>query len=118
MPAQIVNNQMFTRKPAWHNLGTVTGTWLNAEDAFKAAKLDWLVSKRQLEFQGIPVPAWGIFRDDTDDFLGAVGADYTPCQNVDGFAFIDAILGVAGAHYETAGALGRGERVWPLANLP
>ena len=106
MPANV--QTMMTRKAAWHNLGNVTGQWLNAQDAFEAAGLDWSVSKRQLEYNGEPVSAWGIFRDDTQDFLGAVGADYTPCQNVDGFAFVDAILGVAGAHYETAGRAWQG----------
>jgi phage/plasmid-like protein (TIGR03299 family) len=115
MPANV--QTMMTRRPAWHNLGNVTGQWLNAQDAFAAAGLEWTVSKRQLEYNGMPVDAWGIFREDTEDFLGAVGRDYTPCQNVDAFAFVDAILGAAGAHYETAGALGRGQRVWCLANL-
>jgi phage/plasmid-like protein (TIGR03299 family) len=50
--------------------------------------------------------------------LGAVGEDYAVIQHDEGFKTIDALMRTAdGAHYETAGVLGSGERVWCLADL-
>jgi phage/plasmid-like protein (TIGR03299 family) len=51
-------------------------------------------------------------------FLGAVGEDYQVIQHSEGFRMVDALVGsVDGAHYETAGILGNGEKVWGLADL-
>lgn len=105
------------RQSAWHNLGTVTGTFLTWADVC-AHGLDYGVTKEQLEFQGKPVEAWGTFRDDNGVFLGPVGDDYTVIDHRTGFGMVDALIGSAdGAHYETAGVLGAGETVWGLADL-
>ena len=51
--------------------------------------------------------------------LGVVGKDYEVVQNVDAFEFFDAIVGGGdGILYETAGALGKGERIFITAKLP
>lgn len=106
------------RLPAWHNLGTVTGEYLTVEKIFADGGLDFLVEKRQLEYSGNPVDAWGIFRTDNEAFLGSVGSEYEPIQHREGFSFLDHIVGVEnGAHFETAGSLGRGETVWGLIDL-
>lgn len=106
-------------QPAWHGLGTIvkgTRTWA---EAIKLAGLNWLAEKRQLEYKGKPVDAFGIFRSDTHHFLGAVGKKYTVIQNKDVFTMLDALVEVAGgAHYEAAGALGVGERIWALVKVP
>jgi len=58
-------------------------------------------------------------RTDTNEVLGVVGKDYEVVQNVNAFAFFDAIVGgKEGILYETAGALGKGERIFITAKLP
>ena len=57
-------------------------------------------------------------RTDTEQVLGVVGKDYEVVQNVDAFSFFDAIVGGDGIQYETAGALGKGERIFITAKLP
>ncbi len=58
-------------------------------------------------------------RSDTNSVLGVVGKDYHIVQNRDAFEFFDAIVGGGdGILYETAGALGNGERIFITAKLP
>lgn len=59
-----------------------------------------------------------IVRNDTGTILGTVGRQYTPVQNVDAFAFMDAVAnGPEGIRYNTAGSLRGGRTVWLLARL-
>lgn len=115
------------RTPAWWQLskgsesygkGTVTGHHMTWEEAEGGANLLWQVEKRQLEYAGQPVEAWGTFRNDSGAFLGAVGSDYKIIQHHEGFRMLDALVASAdGAHYETAGAIDGGRRVWGLIDL-
>jgi phage/plasmid-like protein (TIGR03299 family) len=57
-------------------------------------------------------------RTDNDTVLGVVGKDYQIVQNRDAFSFFDSIVGGDGMLYETAGALGHGERIFITAKLP
>jgi phage/plasmid-like protein (TIGR03299 family) len=122
-------NAMWTvggRKAAWHELGQRTPDAQSWDQAMQLAGLDWRVIKRQL-FGSMaedsnnlqPVPAYGIFRDSDGAYLGTVGDQYTPIQNRYAFDFVDSLLEAEnGAHYESAGALGNGERIWCLARVP
>ena len=49
--------------------------------------------------------------------FGLVGEDYNVLQNREAFSFFDPVIQTGHVAYETAGALGRGERVWMLAKV-
>ena len=67
----------------------------------------------------VEVPnCYATIRTDTEQVLGVVGKDYEVVQNADAFSFFDAIVGGDGILYETAGALGKGERIFITAKLP
>lgn len=117
------------RQAAWHQLGTVTGKYQTKEELLNDRSFQYIVFKSQLrDGLGRPVDAWGTFRWNLQDklagnkeaaeFLGPVGADYTVMQHDEGFKTIDALMrSVDGAHYETAGVLGKGETVFACADL-
>lgn len=112
------------RDAAWHKLGQRTPDAVTWEKAVELADLNWSVVKKQLYARNplgkvVDVPVFGTFRCDDGAFLGSVGEGYQLIQNVDQFTFVDAFLEAAnGAHYESAGALGNGERIWCLARIP
>jgi phage/plasmid-like protein (TIGR03299 family) len=121
-------SMMYVGKEPWHGLGTKLEEPATAAEAIKAAKLDWEVVKAPLfaiggsvalpvadKFAMVPGDKWG--KPDCPVF-GIVGKDYTPLQNREAFSFFDDIVGQGEAIYHTAGALGKGERVWILAKLP
>lgn len=110
------------RMSAWHNLGTVTGKYQTWAEILAHGGLDFDVIKDQLEYQGVKVASWGVFRKNHGEngmtLLGNVGEDYKVINHAQGFEMVDALMGTAdGAHYETAGVLGEGETVWGLADL-
>ncbi len=71
-------------------------------------------------FPKIEVPGfYATIRTDTEQVLGVVGNDYEVIQNINAFSFFDAIVeSRKGILYETAGALGKGERIFITAKLP
>lgn len=116
----------------WHNLGQIVKDYPNSREALIFAGLDYEVVKRKiythdgeigkgLDFliRDIEIPDHhATIRTDTNQVLGVVGKDYEIVQNVDAFAFFDSIVGGDGIQYETAGALGKGERIFITAKLP
>jgi phage/plasmid-like protein (TIGR03299 family) len=123
------------REKAWHGLGQIVQDYPKSAEAVKFAGLDYNVEKRRLftydtENQNadpdneivipeIDVPDYfATVRTDNETVLGVVGKDYEVVQNVDAFSFFDSIVGGDGIQYETAGALGKGERIFITAKLP
>jgi len=114
------------KEKAWHGLGQIVEDYPNSRDALRFAGLDYTVEKRKLytqcnEYENpqISVPNYhATIRTDTAEVLGVVGKDYEIVQNIDAFSFFDSIVGGEGIQYETAGALGKGERIFITAKLP
>jgi phage/plasmid-like protein (TIGR03299 family) len=127
------------KERAWHGLGTIVEQYPTSAEAIRFAGLDYTVEKRSLlthsgeEYANspvnsdmiipapnIPVPNYyATVRTDNNAVLGVVGKDYQIVQNADAFTFFDAIVGGGdGILYETAGALGKGERIFITAKLP
>jgi phage/plasmid-like protein (TIGR03299 family) len=114
-----VETMMFVGKRPWHGLGVALDHPASSAEAIRAAGLDWrveLFTACALE-QAIP-GAFGVVRMDRREPIAVVGQRYVPVQNTEAFAFFDRLIGEGRAVYETAGSLGRGERIWLLARLP
>ncbi|UEG54874.1 DUF945 domain-containing protein [Mucilaginibacter daejeonensis] len=127
---------MSVKEKAWHGLGQIIDRYPTSTEAIQHAGLDYIVEKRPLFtydtanhlgegsddiiIPEISVPNFfATVRADTEQVLGVVGNDYEVVQNRDVFSFFDAIVGGGdGILYETAGALGNGERVFITAKLP
>ncbi|OJW81764.1 MAG: alpha/beta hydrolase [Bacteroidetes bacterium 46-16] len=124
------------QQKAWHNLGHVVEQYPTSAEAVKFSGLDFEVIKSPLYTHGTGVTIgndgeikegdnillpgnFATMRTDTNQVFGVVGKDYQIVQNADAFAFFDAIVGGGeGILYETAGALGNGERIFITAKLP
>lgn len=123
------------KQKAWHGLGQIVDQYPTSSEAIIHAGLDFEVVKSPLftKGSGIIETAQGIevgsseievpncfanIRTDNNCVLGVVGNDYHIIQNKDAFSFFDAIVGGDGILYETAGALGQGERIFITAKLP
>lgn len=108
---------------AWHGLGQVVNHAMTSEQAIKYANLDYEVDKTHVNYyaNGVPVQIDGYYatyRTDNGNYLGMVKSRYEIVQNKDAFGFFDAIIDSGEAIFETAGALGNGERIFLLAKLP
>lgn len=126
MPANIDSMAYYGETP-WHGLGVPLSAPPDSATMIKAAGLDWKVEMppapgTRLAPDGRPLKCQILrkARDnrERDIMLGLVSRQYVPLQNQEAFRFFDAIVGEGAAIYETAGALGDGERVWVLANVP
>lgn len=135
------SDQMFSvRRPPWHGLGAVLDEPPSSiDDALEKAGLGWQV--RQGDLLVVRRPEWtddfgtqhppelvpaetadgcsyrANLREDTGGLLGIVSDEYRVVANREAFAFLDALIG-SELHFETAGSLHGGRRVWVLARLP
>lgn len=114
------------QQKAWHNLGQIVADYPTSAEAIKHAGLDYKVIKAPNTHI---LPSGNIitsdssfytYRSDNEQVLGdRLGRDYQVVQNAEAFSFFDAIVGGGdGILYETAGALGDGERIFITAKLP
>lgn len=123
------------KEKAWHGLGQIIEDYPTSAEAILHAGLDFEVAKKPLftksnglavgenntvtAYRHLPVPNYfATVREDNNCVLGVVGKDYEIVQNRDAFSFFDSIVGGDGIQYETAGALGNGERIFITAKLP
>lgn len=120
------------KEKPWHNLGQVVEDYPTSAAAIAHAGLDFEVEKRRLFTPSssivtqdfitagrLDIPDYcSTVRTDNDTVLGVVGKDYHIVQNRDAFSFFDSIVGGDGIMYETAGALGNGEKIFITAKLP
>lgn len=114
----------YAREAAWHRLGTVKPDGqMTVEEALALANLSgWDVQKEPIFTEdGLVVPG----RNATvatilgkRTVLGDVGDRYVVFQNEEHATFLQTLVDEAGAHVETAGALGRGEKVFVSLRLP
>lgn len=128
MPANVQTMAYHGTVP-WHKLGTPVPKGVTAEQMIEAAGLDWLVELRQARgarkinrrgefsrYEVVRMPQPGTKEDEI--LLGVVSRRYQPLQNLEAFQFFDPIVGDGKAYFETAGALGEGERIWVMAKMP
>lgn len=114
----------YARTSAWHRLGAIhPDGQMTIEQALTLANLSgWNVEKEPIfTADGLVVPG----RNATvatilgkRTVLGDVGDRYLPFQNEEHATFLQTLVDEAGAHVETAGALGRGEKVFVSLRLP
>ena len=109
---------------AWHGLGQILpDTLLTSVQCIEHAGLGYTVEKApaiiKIGGQDIIIPdTFSTYRTDTKQpFAGTVGKKYTIVQNSAAFGFFDNLVGEGAAIYETAGALGLGERIFLTAKL-
>lgn len=114
------------RQDAWHELGQRCDSAATWEQAVELAGLDWTVSKQQnycrevtAPYKVVPTDSYTIVRSSDNAQLGTVGPDFTVKQNSECFRFVDTLLEAnGGAHYDSAGALGNGARIWCAVRVP
>jgi len=138
MPANIEFNRLkqtysfaSAKEIPWHGLGQIVDGAMTSKEAIQLANLDFQVDKMplwgkypdkivaELNKKGIEIPEYfATYRMDTGMPFGVVKGRYEVVQNTEAFDFFDAIVGEGKAIYETAGALGGGEKVFITAKLP
>lgn len=105
---------------AWHGLGTYVDQAMTAEEVIVKGGLDYTVEKKSIMVcGGTKIPdVKAVVRTDTKDTLGLVTDTYEIVQNREAFSFFDTIIDRGEAIYQTAGVLGKGEKIFVTAKLP
>ncbi len=124
--------ELTARAAAWDVLGTRLDGVTGSIDAMHEADLaGWNVRKAPLTFASLTdgkqtvgdVPdRFATIRNNPAtggvDYLGVVGSHYTPIQNEAHAELLDAVVDVADAKWEAAGASAGGKRVFMTMRLP
>lgn len=113
---------------AWHGLGTIVDHAMTSEEAIKLANLDFDVKQTSIHARIVNEEGIALYspyeekvanyRTDNNEVLGLVGSRYEIIQNTEAFGFFDSIIDKGEAIFQTAGALGKGERIFITAKLP
>lgn len=135
------------REVPWHKKGQIVDNYLTTAEAIIACNADYEVGLapnypmlNQLTLEGARLSnnvlkviekgvsnyyntkqnptSFSTYRKDTNDIFGTVGSRYEVVQNIEAFEFIDNIIQTGEAVIETAGVLGKGERIFVVAKLP
>lgn len=118
------------RLDAWHHMGTVLPDTFTAEDAMKHGLLGgWKLRKVAINAQvsekkQLIIPSqYAVVRDnpvikDQSDIMGVVGEKYTIVQNEELAGLLNLLVDESGAHFETAGAIDGGRKVFITMKLP
>lgn len=118
------------RQDAWHQLGTVLPDTFTAEDALKHGMLaGWMLRKVAINAQvtekkQLIIPRqYAVVRNNPViagqfDVMGVVGENYTIMQNESLCHLLNLLVDESGAHFETAGALDGGRKVFITMKLP
>jgi phage/plasmid-like protein (TIGR03299 family) len=114
-----VENMMYVGTAPWHRLGVKLEGPPTAEDAIRAAGLDWDVELVPvMTDDGQLCRNYRAVRRSTDQRVYAVlGDGFRPLQNREAFSFFDPFIASGEATFETAGSLRDGSRVWILAKI-
>jgi phage/plasmid-like protein (TIGR03299 family) len=124
------------REDAWHKLGVVLDSTFTAEQAMEHALLGgWNVRKLALFAKEVMLDESGVTEiiipateryatvrtnpvTKAVEFLGDVGSRYTVIQNEAHAEFLNMLVDESGAHFETAGSLFGGKRVFLSMKMP
>ena len=111
---------MFTVGAApWHGLGVRLDNPPTVAEAIEHAGLNWNVSKVPLcrSDSFAQVPMFATVRSTDGAYLGTVGPQWTPLQNMQAFKWFDPFLASGECSLEAAGSLREGKHVWVLAKI-
>lgn len=118
-----VNNVKNVKDRAWHHLGQEVTEAMTSKEVITKAHLDYNVIKTRVKtnYEGVDIEIpnrMSTINEVNKKVLGLVTDTYQVVQNDEAFLFFDSIVGEGKAIFETAGALGNGERIFISAKLP
>jgi len=109
----------YVRDVPWHKLGTRVEEAPDSKRALEVAGLNWSIMQKSIFVDNKKIKGYvANTRSDNGEVLGIVTNQYKVIQNTEAFAFTDDLIGTGEVKYETAGSLGKGERIWLLGKMP
>jgi phage/plasmid-like protein (TIGR03299 family) len=107
----------------WHGLGEKLPAGAPIESWVRAARLDWELKRLPVQYLvdgklRTMKDRFVLMRNDTDEALSIVSADYQIVQPKEVLEFYRELVAVYGFTLETSGALDGGRKVWALAKTP